>query len=74
MEKEQMKASRHKRIISRKKLSREDVEKGKDFNALLGNYKNVTSPLNRNPRLLRAIVLILVIAMLVALVIIEESK
>jgi hypothetical protein len=74
MEKEQMRTGRHKRIISRKKLSREDVEKGKNFNELLGNYKTVTSPLHRNPRLLRAIVLILVIAMLVALVIIEESK
>jgi hypothetical protein len=74
MEKEQMKARRHKQIISRRKLSREDVERGKDFNELLGNYKKVTSPMYKDRRLMRAIILIVIIIMVVLVVLLEESK
>jgi hypothetical protein len=74
MEKEQMKARRHKRIISRRNLTKSEIEQGKNFNALLGDYQKITKPFYKNLRIMRAVILIFVVVLLILLVVVEETN
>lgn len=69
-----MKARRHKKVISRRTLSKEDIERGKNFDQLLTNYEKVTKPLFRNPKMLRLVILICVILLVLVIVAVEEGR
>lgn len=69
-----MKAKRHKRIVSRRNLTKSEVEQGKDFNALLGDYRKITKPFYKNRRLMRAVILIFIILLVLMIVVIEERS